>query len=111
MRIVMIVINRLVWPCAKYSIEKWYTKSDLFNTSGMPASELGSQKVYRTMDKLDEFSNDIETALCKVISAQEGITFKRIYLDFPNQEATPEIMIQNCLITVTTNVAKTISIR
>ena len=83
----MMVINRLVWPCAKYSIEKWYTKSDLCNTSGMPASELGSQKVYRTMDKLDEFSNDIETALCKVISAQEGITFKRIYLDFTNQES------------------------
>ena len=39
------------------------------------------------MDKLDEFSNDIETALCKVISAQEGITFKRIYLDFTNQES------------------------
>lgn len=87
MRIVMMVINRLVWPCAKYSIEKWYSKSDLSNTSGMPVSELRSQKVYRAMDKLDEFSKEIETALCKVISAQEGISFKRLYLDFTNQES------------------------
>lgn len=86
MRIVMMVINRLVWPCAKYSIEKWYSKSDLSNTSGMQSSELESQKVYRAMDKLDEFSHQIETSLCKVISAQEGVSFQTLYLDFTNQE-------------------------
>lgn len=87
MRIVMMVINRLVWPCAKYSIEKWYSKSDLSNTSGMPSSELESQKVYRAMDKLDESSKDIEISLCKIISAQEGVSFQTLYLDFTNQES------------------------
>jgi len=87
MRIVMMVINRLVWPCAKYSIEKWYFKSDLSNSSGLPAHELESQKVYRAMDKLDEFSDQIEAALCKVISAQEGASFETLYLDFTNQES------------------------
>ncbi len=87
MRIVIMIINRLVRPCAKYSIEKWYSKSDLCNTSNMPTSELQSQKVYRAMDKLDKHSVDIETALCKIISAQEGISFKTLYLDFTNQES------------------------
>lgn len=86
MRIVMMIINRLVWPCAKYSIDKWYSKSDLSNSSGLPVHELESQKVYRAMDKLDEFSGQIETALCKVISAQEGASFVSLYLDFTNQE-------------------------
>ncbi len=87
MRIVMMIINRLVCPCAKYSIEKWYSKSDLCNTNGMPVSELESQKIYRAMDKLDEHSVDIETALCRIISAQEGVSFKILYLDFTNQES------------------------
>ncbi len=87
MRIVMMIINRLVWPCAKYSIEKWYAKSDLSNTSGLPISELESQKVYRAMDKLDEFSKDLEAALCKAISAQEDVSFRTLYLDFTNQES------------------------
>lgn len=87
MRIVMMVVNRLVWPCAKYSIEKWYSKSNLCNLAEMPSSELESQKVYRAMDKLDEASVEIETALCKVISAQEGISFQTLYLDFTNQES------------------------
>lgn len=86
-RIVMMIINRLVWPCAKYSIQKWYSKSDLCNSSGMPINELESQKIYRAMDKLDESSKDIETALCKVISAQENVSFKTMYLDFTNQES------------------------
>lgn len=86
MRIVMMIINRLARPCAKYSIEKWYAKSDLSNTSGMPSQELASQKIYRTMDKLDEYSKEIETALCKVVSGQEGLSFQALYLDFTNQE-------------------------
>jgi transposase len=86
-RIMMMVINRLVCPCAKYSIEKWYSKSNLCNIAEMPASELESQKVYRAMDKLDESSTEIETALCKVIGAQEGISFRTLYLDFTNQES------------------------
>lgn len=86
LRIVMMVINRLTSPCAKYSLQKWYSKSNLSNTSGMPMIELDSQKVYRTMDKLDEYAVNIETALCKVISAQENISFETIYLDFTNQE-------------------------
>lgn len=87
MRIIMMIINRLVWPCAKYSVEKWYSKSDLCNTSGMPTSELESQKVYRVMDKLDRHSVEIETALCKIISAQEKVSFQKLYLDFTNQES------------------------
>ena len=87
LRILMMVINRLVWPCAKYSIQKWYSKSDLSNSTGMPVNELESQKVYRAMDKLDESTVEIETALCKVISAQENVSFKIMYLDFTNQES------------------------
>jgi transposase len=87
MRIMIMVINRIVWPCAKYSVEKWYSKSDLCNTIGMPASELESQKVYRAMDKLDQYSASIEIALCKIISAQEGVSFQTLYLDFTNQES------------------------
>ena len=87
MRILMMVINRLVCPCAKYSIQKWYAKTDLSNTTGMYANELESQKVYRAMDKLDESCKEIEIALCKVISAQENISFEIMYLDFTNQES------------------------
>ena len=87
LRILMMVINRIVCPCAKYSIEKWYSKSDLRNITGMSAVELESQKVYRAMDKLDESCAHIETALCKVISAQENVSFKTLYLDFTNQES------------------------
>lgn len=87
MRIVMMVINRLVWPCAKYSLERWYSKTDLSNSSGLPIHELESQKIYRAMDKLDEYSEQIETALCKVINAQEDASFENLYLDFSNQES------------------------
>lgn len=87
MRMLLMVINRLVCPCAKYSIQKWYSKSDLSNSTGMPVNELESQKVYRAMDKLDESSVEIETALCKVISAQENVSFEIMYLDFTNQES------------------------
>lgn len=87
MRVIVMIINRLMRPCAKYSIEKWYLKSDLCNTSDLPSSELESHKIYRAMDKLDEYNINIETALCKIISAQEGISFKRLYLDFTNQES------------------------
>jgi len=86
MRIVMMIINRLVSPCAKYSIEKWYSTSDLSHTSGLPIMELESQKAYRAMDKLEESNVAIETAICKVISAQEGVSFSTLYLDFTNQE-------------------------
>lgn len=86
-RILMMIMNRLVWPCAKYSIQKWYSKSDLSNTIGLSSNELESQKVYRAMDKLDESSKEIEIALCKVISAQENISFQTLYLDFTNQES------------------------
>ncbi len=86
-RILMMVLNRLIWPCAKYSIEKWYTKSDLSNLIGLPSNQLESQKIYRAMDRLDESYIEIETAVCKVISAQEKISFDKIYLDFTNQES------------------------
>lgn len=87
LRILMMVLNRLIWPCAKYSIEKWYTRSDLSNIIGLPPNQLESQKVYRAMDKLDESCTEIETAVCKVISAQEKISFDKMYLDFTNQES------------------------
>lgn len=85
-RILVMIINRLVWPCAKYSIEKWYSKSDLCNFFDLPSKELASHKIYRAMDKLDECSAQIETAICKVISVQENVSFKTMYLDFTNQE-------------------------
>ena len=87
LRILMMVLNRLIWPCAKYSIEKWYTKSELSHIIDLPPNQLDSQKVYRAMDKLDESCIEIETAVCKVISAQEKISFDKIYLDFTNQES------------------------
>ncbi len=86
LRIVMMIINRLASPCAKYSIEKWYSGTDLSHTSGLPVTELESQKVYRAMDKIEESSDKIETAMCKIISAQEGVFFSTLYLDFTNQE-------------------------
>lgn len=85
-RVLVMVINRLVWPCAKYSIEKWYGKSDLCNFLDLPSSELASHKIYRAMDKLDEFSSQIEIAVCKVIGVQENVSFETMYLDFTNQE-------------------------
>lgn len=85
-RILVMVINRLIWPCAKYSIEKWYSKSDLCNYFELPPSELASHKIYRAMDKLDLYSAQIESAICKVISAQENVSFATMYLDFTNQE-------------------------
>lgn len=86
-RILMMVLNRLILPCAKYSIEKWYTRSDLSNIIDLPTNQLESQKIYRAMDKLDESCTEIETAVCKVISAQEKISFDKMYLDFTNQES------------------------
>ena len=85
-RIILMIINRIVSPCAKYPLEKWYTKSDLSNTINYPSKELTHHKIYRAMDILDRNSKEIETALCKVISAQENASFKTLYLDFTNQE-------------------------
>ena len=85
-RVLLMIINRIVSPCAKYSIEKWYRKSDLSNTLDIPTKELAHHKIYRAMDVLDSNSFEIETALCKVISAQENASFKTLYLDFTNQE-------------------------
>lgn len=87
LRIIMMVINRLVSPCAKYSIEKWYARTNLCNTLDLPSTELESQKIYRAMDKLDESSEEIEKAFCKVIGIQENISYGRLYLDFTNQES------------------------
>jgi len=85
-RILIMVINRLIWPCAKYSIEKWYSNSDLCNIFTFNQKELASHKIYRAMDKLDQYSSEIETAICKVIAVQENTSFKTLYLDFTNQE-------------------------
>jgi len=85
-RILMMIINRIVSPCAKYSIQKWYSKSDLSNTLDISPDELSSQKIYRSMDILDNSSAVIEIALCKIISAQENISCRTLYLDFTNQE-------------------------
>lgn len=86
LRVALMVINRVIHPCAKYSLEKWYQKSDLSYNLDLPVEELASQKIYRSMDVLDRYSKEIEIALCKVISAQENISFKTLYLDFTNQE-------------------------
>ncbi|MBU0472203.1 MAG: IS1634 family transposase [Nanoarchaeota archaeon] len=86
-RVMLMVLNRLIWPCAKYSLQKWYYKSDLVNVLDIPPEELSSQKIYRTMDILDRNTSEVETALCKVISVHESITFKTLYLDFTNQES------------------------
>lgn len=85
-RVLLMVINRIISPCAKYSLDKWYSKSDLSNSFDFPREELVPHKVYRAMDVLDKNFLNIENALCKVISAQENISFKTLYLDFTNQE-------------------------
>lgn len=86
LRVSLMIINRLIQPCAKHSIDKWYQKSDLSYTLDVPLEELSSQKVYRSMDILERNSEEIEVAICKTISAQENVSFKTLYLDFTNQE-------------------------
>lgn len=85
-RVLVMVINRVICPCAKYSIEKWFSKTDLCNFLGSPSNELASHKIYRSMDKLNEFATQVEEAVCKVIAVQENISFENLYLDFTNQE-------------------------
>ena len=84
--ILLMVMNRLADPCAKYSLQRWFNGTDLANTFDMPAEELEAHKVYRAMDKLDEYAEEIETEICKTILIQENISLNMIYLDFTNQE-------------------------
>jgi transposase len=86
-RVIVMIINRLVEPCAKYSIEKWYGLSHLSKCLNMPIKEVASQKVYRSMDILEQSSIEIEDAMCKVISTQEKINLDHLYVDFTNQES------------------------
>lgn len=84
--IVLMVMNRLTDPCAKYSLQKWFKSTDLVNTYDIPAEELEVHKVYRAMDQLDKYTDEIENEICKTILIQENISLDMVYLDFTNQE-------------------------
>src|SRR3989338_10625460 len=84
--IVLMVMNRLADPCAKYSLQRWFNGTDLANTFDMPIEELEAHKIYRAMDQLDKYAEMIETEICKTILIQENISLNMIYLDFTNQE-------------------------
>jgi len=86
-RIVLMVMNRLCDPCAKYTLDKWFCKTNLVNTYDIPEKELEAQKIYRAMDQLEMYSEDIENEICKTIMIQEKINLDPIYLDFTNQES------------------------
>ena len=86
-RIVLMVMNRLCDPCAKYALDKWFCKTNLVNTYDLPERELEAQKIYRAMDQLELYSEDIENEICKTIMIQEKINLDPIYLDFTNQES------------------------
>jgi transposase len=84
--VVLMVMNRLADPCAKYSMQRWFKSTDLVNTFDMPIEELEAHKVYRAMDQLDKYAETIEKEICKTILIQENISLDMIYLDFTNQE-------------------------
>lgn len=86
-RIVLMVMNRLCDPCAKYALDKWFCKTDLINTYDIPEKELDAQKIYRAMDQLESYSDDIENEICRTIMIQEKINLDPVYLDFTNQES------------------------
>lgn len=86
-RIVLMVMNRLCDPCAKYALDKWFCKTDLINMYDIPEKELEAQKIYRAMDQLELYSEDIENEICKAIMIQEKINLNPVYLDFTNQES------------------------
>lgn len=85
--VVLMVMNRLTDPCAKYSLQRWFKGTDLANTFNMPIEELEVHKIYRAMDQLDKYAEEIETEICKTILIQENISLNMIYLDFTNQES------------------------
>lgn len=84
--IVLMVINRLTDPCAKYSLQRWFKNSDLVNTYDIPFEELEPHKIYRAMDQLDKYTNEIENEVCKTILIQDNLSLDMVYLDFTNQE-------------------------
>lgn len=84
--IVLMVINRLTDPCAKYSLQRWFKNSDLVNTYDIPLEELEAHKIYRAMDQLDKYADEIENEVCKTILIQENLSLDMVYLDFTNQE-------------------------
>lgn len=84
--IVLMVMNRLTDPCAKYSLQKWFESTDLVNTYDIPVKELEAHKIYRAMDQLDKYADEIENEVCKTILIQEDISLDMVYLDFTNQE-------------------------
>lgn len=84
--ILAIVINRLAAPRAKYSIQKWFEKTDLPLLMALPIEELAEQKIYRAMDQLGKVMDEIEMDIAKAILILEKIRFDMLYLDFTNQE-------------------------
>lgn len=77
--IVLMVMNRLTDPCAKYSLQRWFNGTDLANTFNAPIEELKAHKIYRAMDQLDKYAEEIETEICKTILIQENISLNMIY--------------------------------
>ena len=86
-RIILMVMNRLCDPCAKYSLQKWFSKTNLVNTFEIPLEELEAFKIYRAMDVLEKHVDEIENEVCKTIAIHEKLSLSPIYLDFTNQES------------------------
>lgn len=89
-RLLAIVLNRLAAPSAKYSVQKWFEKTDLPLLMALPVEELDEQKVYRAMDQLGKVMDEIEMDIAKAILILEKIRFDMLYLDFTNQETYSE---------------------
>ncbi|MEA3430803.1 MAG: IS1634 family transposase [Nanoarchaeota archaeon] len=86
-RILVMVLNRIISPIAKYRIQEWFSSSDLVNSIDLPLEELDEQKIYRSMDFLDRYIDDVQEDVAKSLLLMEKINFDMLYLDFTNQES------------------------
>lgn len=85
-RILIMVLNRIIFPVPKYHIQDWYTTSDFVNYLDLPLEELEEQKIYRSMDLLDRYNIEVQEDVCRSVLLQEKLSFDTLYLDFTNQE-------------------------
>lgn len=85
-RILIMVLNRIICPVPKYLIPGWYVKSDFVNYFNLPLSELEEQKIYRSMDLLDRYNQEVQDDVARAILLQEKLSLDTLYLDFTNQE-------------------------
>lgn len=85
-RILIMVLNRIIFPVPKCHIQEWFMTSDFVNYFDLPLEELDEHKIYRSMDLLDRYINDVQEDVAKSILIMEKINFDMLYLDFTNQE-------------------------